>query len=136
MLDQFWNNFLNLKIILYLFFDHSFCGVKYQQISVLKGQPRVLQALSVCEQSTQYFSGTKTKHLTIRSIIFVFYIWHFYGNFRLVMAISSEYWCCKFAAYSVPHKISRRLEVFRSFFFAIVQKVLQCSVSFGNLPKI
>ena len=32
------------------------------------------------------------------------------------MTISSEYWCCKFAAHSVPQKISRRLEVFRSFF--------------------
>ena len=112
---------------MYLFFDHSFCGVKYQQISVLKGQPRVLQALlSVCEQSTQYFSVTKTGYLTIRSIIFVFYIWHFYGNFRLVMAKRSEYWCCKFAAYSVPHKISRRLEVFRSFFLQSFKKF--CSV--------
>ena len=32
------------------------------------------------------------------------------------MAKRFEYRCCKFAAYSVPLKISRRLEVFRSFF--------------------
>ena len=135
MLDQFWKNFLNLKIIWYIFFDLSFCGVKYQQISVLRRQPRLLQALSVCEQSTQYFSVTKTDYLTIRSIIFVFWIWHFYGNFRLVTAKRFKYRYCKFAAYSVPLKISRRLEVFRSFFLQSF-KVLQCSVSFGNFLKI
>ena len=37
-----------------------------------------------------------------------------------------EYRCCKFAAYSVPIKISRRLEVFRSFFFCNRSKF--CSV--------
>ena len=43
-------------------------------------------------------------------------MWHFYSNFRIVKAKTSEYQCCKFAAYSVLLQISRRLEVFRSFF--------------------
>ena len=48
------------------------------------------------------------------------------------MAKKFKYQCCNFAAYSVPLEISRRLEVFRSFFLQSF-KVLQFSVYFAEI---